>query len=243
MLQATSGWRSKTILRLSAQLAQWAALHKRTADLKPSPPTTVEGKAPPNPPVVFLCRRPRVCWTCGSQPEILPCSGAIQQEGPCRLEVLHRNPLQWDACFLCFLLEDTRHKLCVANGSAKDDNTLTVIGEVWVAPPHHSTRVNFLGCFLENFNTFWRTPLWFPDHCLPEVKCDLEGAKARLVVLALEDGRWSVEESPRTVEPRVLQRRMEQAWSLRWCSILSCAATRSLPCLCFDGTIAGHAGV
>ena len=28
-------------------------------------------------------------------------------------------------------------------------------------------------------------------------------------------------------EPRVLQRRMEQAWRLRWCSILSCAAARS----------------
>ena len=27
-------------------------------------------EAPLNPPVMFLCKRPRVRWTCGSQPEI-----------------------------------------------------------------------------------------------------------------------------------------------------------------------------
>ena len=132
-------------------------------------------EAPLNPPVVFLCKRPRVRWTCGSQPEIRPCCGAVQQEGSCRLvEVLHsRDLLQKDAVFLCLLLQDTRHKLCVANGSAQDDNTLTVIGEFWVAPPHHSTWVNSSGCFFESFNTFWCTAAFVPDHCLPEVKCDL----------------------------------------------------------------------
>ena len=63
------------------------------------------------------------------------------------------------------------------------------------------------------------------------------GARARLVVLALEvGGRWSAEaksfvgqlaKARARSEPRVLQRRMEQAWRLRWCSILSCAAARS----------------
>ena len=64
------------------------------------------------------------------------------------------------------------------------------------------------------------------------------GARARLVVLALETGgRWS--KDARTFvqllarararsEPRLIQRRVEQAWRLRWYSILSCAAARAL---------------
>ena len=63
------------------------------------------------------------------------------------------------------------------------------------------------------------------------------GARARLVVLALEvGGRWSHEaktfvnllsRAKARSEPHVLQRRVEQAWRLRWCSILSCAAARA----------------
>ena len=81
------------------------------------------------------------------------------------------------------------------------------------------------------------------------------GARARLVVLALEvGGRWSAEaksfvgqltKARARSEPRVLQRRMEQAWRLRWCSILSCAADRSFATslLGLNGTIGadGHA--
>ena len=81
------------------------------------------------------------------------------------------------------------------------------------------------------------------------------GARARLVVLALEvGGRWSAEaksfvgqlaKARARSEPRVLQRRMEQAWRLRWCSILSCAAARSfaMSLLGLKGTIGadGHA--
>ena len=62
-------------------------------------------------------------------------------------------------------------------------------------------------------------------------------ARARLVVVALEVGsRWSAEaksfvgqlaKARARTEPRVTQRRMEQAWRLRWCSILACAAARS----------------
>ena len=63
------------------------------------------------------------------------------------------------------------------------------------------------------------------------------GARARLVVLALEvGGRWSSEASNfvkllararARSEPLVVQRRMEQAWRLRWSAILACAAARS----------------
>ena len=81
------------------------------------------------------------------------------------------------------------------------------------------------------------------------------GARARLVVLAVEvGGRWSAEaksfvgqlaKARARSEPRVLQRRMEQAWRLRWCSILSCAAARSfaMSLLGLKGTIGadGHA--
>ena len=56
------------------------------------------------------------------------------------------------------------------------------------------------------------------------------GARARLVVLALDvGGRWSAE-----TKSFVGQRRMEQAWRLRWCSIFSCAAARSFAMSLFD---------
>ena len=63
------------------------------------------------------------------------------------------------------------------------------------------------------------------------------GARARLVVLALEvGGRWSQEantfvkllaKAKVRSELAVVQRRMEQAWRLRWSSILACAAARA----------------
>ena len=80
-----------------------------------------------------------------------------------------------------------------------------------------------------------------------------QGPGARLVVLALEvGGRWSAEaksfvgaKARARSGPRVLRRRMEQAWRLRWCSILSCAAARSfaMSLLGLKGTIGadGHA--
>ena len=71
------------------------------------------------------------------------------------------------------------------------------------------------------------------------------GARARLVVLAL-GGRWSQEASTFVKlfakakvrsEPAVVQRRMEQAWRLRWSSILACAAARA-----FAGSLLGLRG-
>ena len=61
------------------------------------------------------------------------------------------------------------------------------------------------------------------------------GRRARLVVFALEvGGRWSDEAKIFILararvrsEPRLLQRRLEQAWRLRWYAIISCAAARS----------------
>ena len=65
------------------------------------------------------------------------------------------------------------------------------------------------------------------------------GARARLVVLALEvGGRWSQEASTFVKllakakvrsEPAVVQRRMEQAWRLRWSSILAWVVARVFP--------------
>ena len=59
------------------------------------------------------------------------------------------------------------------------------------------------------------------------------GRRARLVVFALEvGGRWSEEakifirllaKAHVRSEPRLLQRRLEQAWRLRWYAIISCA--------------------
>ena len=60
--------------------------------------------------------------------------------------------------------------------------------------------------------------------------------RARLVVLGL-GGRWSQEartfmqllaETRTRSEPLLMRRRMEQAWRLRWFSILSCAAARAV---------------
>ena len=63
------------------------------------------------------------------------------------------------------------------------------------------------------------------------------GARARLVVLALEvGGRWSLEGSnfvkflakaKARSELKVVQRPMEQPWKLWWSAILACAASRS----------------
>ena len=62
-------------------------------------------------------------------------------------------------------------------------------------------------------------------------------SRARLVVLALEvGGRWSQEartfvqllaQARARSEPPLMRRRMEQAWRLRWYSVLSCAAARA----------------
>ena len=63
-------------------------------------------------------------------------------------------------------------------------------------------------------------------------------SRARLVVLALETGgRWSDEalafvrllaRAKVRSEPRILKKRVEQAWRLRWLSMLGCAAARAL---------------
>ena len=63
------------------------------------------------------------------------------------------------------------------------------------------------------------------------------GARARLVVLALEvGGRWSegakifvrlLARARARSEPRLMRRRVEQAWRLRWYGIIACAAARS----------------
>ena len=63
------------------------------------------------------------------------------------------------------------------------------------------------------------------------------GARARLVVLALEvGGRWSAEatdfvsqlaKTKARSEPFLVRQRMEQAWRLRWTGLLTCAAARS----------------
>ena len=62
-------------------------------------------------------------------------------------------------------------------------------------------------------------------------------SRARLVVLALEvGGRWSQEawtsvlllaQARARSEPPLTRRRMEQAWRLRWYSVISCAAARA----------------
>ena len=65
------------------------------------------------------------------------------------------------------------------------------------------------------------------------------GSRARLVVLAVEvGGRWSAEmrtfvaqlaKAKVRQEPRLLQKRAEQAWRMRWGAILSCAAAKAMP--------------
>ena len=59
------------------------------------------------------------------------------------------------------------------------------------------------------------------------------------MVLVLEvGGRWSREACTFVKsEPAVVQRRMEQAWKLRWTSILACAEARS-----FAGSLLGLRG-
>ena len=61
-------------------------------------------------------------------------------------------------------------------------------------------------------------------------------ARARLVVLAGEGGRWSAEtrqfigllaRAQSRNETRLMRRRVEQAWRLRWWAMLSCAAARA----------------
>ena len=62
--------------------------------------------------------------------------------------------------------------------------------------------------------------------------------RARLVVIALEvGGRWSTEtrsflsqlaKAKARGKPHLMRRRTEQAWRLRWGSMLSCAAARAV---------------
>ena len=76
------------------------------------------------------------------------------------------------------------------------------------------------------------------------------GRRARLVVFALEVGGWSEEakifirllaRARVRSEPRLFQRRLEQAWPLRWHAIISCAAARSFAASLFG--FAGWSGV
>ena len=70
------------------------------------------------------------------------------------------------------------------------------------------------------------------------------GARARSVVIGFEvGGRWSKEamvfvqllaRARARSEPPVIQRRMEQAWRLRWLSIISCAAARAFEASCWS---------
>ena len=70
------------------------------------------------------------------------------------------------------------------------------------------------------------------------------GSRARLVVLAVEvGGRWSPEtrnfvaqlaKSKARQEPRLLQKRDEQAWRMRWGAILACAAAKAVATCLLD---------
>ena len=63
-------------------------------------------------------------------------------------------------------------------------------------------------------------------------------SRARLVVLAMEvGGEWSPEaltfvrllaKAKARHEPNLMRKRVEQAWRMRWCSLLGCAAARAL---------------
>ena len=69
-------------------------------------------------------------------------------------------------------------------------------------------------------------------------------SRARLLVLAGEvAGRWSKEtltflsklaKAKSCSEPQLLKRRAEQAWRMRWCSILCCAAARAFAASLLD---------
>ena len=74
------------------------------------------------------------------------------------------------------------------------------------------------------------------------------GSRARLVVLALDvGGRWSVEScsfisllaKAKARRERLLQRRAEQAWRMRWRAILSCAAAKAVA-TCLLGLRCAH---
>ena len=57
------------------------------------------------------------------------------------------------------------------------------------------------------------------------------GRRARLVVLAGDvAGRWSEE----TVSSDILKKRAEQAWRMRWCCLLACAAARAFAASLLD---------
>ena len=74
-------------------------------------------------------------------------------------------------------------------------------------------------------------------------------ARAKLVVLAGEmAGRWSEETASflrqlvkawARSEPPVLQKRAEQAWRLRWGSLLACAAARAFACSLLEKRVSG----
>ena len=75
------------------------------------------------------------------------------------------------------------------------------------------------------------------------------GQRAKLVVLAGEvAGRWSEETASflrhlararARSEPPVLQKRAEQAWRLRWGSLLACAAARAFACSLLEKRVSG----
>ena len=75
------------------------------------------------------------------------------------------------------------------------------------------------------------------------------GPRAKFVVLAGEvPGRWSEEtasflrqlaKARARSEPPVLQKRAEQAWKLRWGSLLACAATRAFACSLLEKRVSG----
>ena len=77
------------------------------------------------------------------------------------------------------------------------------------------------------------------------------GRRARLVVVAGEvGGRWSEEaisfirhlaKARARGEPTILRRRAEQAWRLRWCSLLACAGARAFAASLLERRPAGGA--
>ena len=126
ILLAMSRWRSNTIFRLSAQLAQCAAPRKRVADLKPSPDDSgkeaaavAEGDTESGstwrswqrhlqiPLSCFCANALRVFWACPQQKLALAAAQYDNKtQADCRS--CNWNGLQEGAVFLCFLLEDTR---------------------------------------------------------------------------------------------------------------------------------------
>ena len=114
-----------------------------------SGPTEELAEAPPDHSVVFLRKSLRVFWACRPQPEVGRCCGAMRQQDPCRLEVLH----YWN------LLHKTLCSRVFSTGVPRTTTPLTICWEIWAAPPHHGRWVNSLWC---------KTAL-VPDHCLPAV--------------------------------------------------------------------------